>query len=242
MKPDWKSDSNLKPDKKYSQKALPMKDKLLSYLASFIMRFWFLSIRKTVEIPPETEKLIAEHGGFILAGWHNQIMSLTTHVSSYLQKKRKVYTTPLVSLSKDGELIYQTFLRFQMESVRGSTSRGGAAGFRALLKAIKQGKVPIFTPDGPRGPLYKVQEGVVQSAALTGLPIVTFYSVFDKYYQFKSWDKHRFPKFMARQWIVYSKPIHIPKGSKDVGDYVEQLEKVMWQQMQDLDEKIKQQR
>ncbi|MEM7182183.1 MAG: DUF374 domain-containing protein [Spirochaetota bacterium] len=215
-----------------------MKFVLTSYIASFLIRFWFLFIKKSVVIPPETEEYLQKEGGFILAGWHNQILSLTHHVSRYLQKKRRVYTTPLVSLSKDGELIYQTFLRFGMESVRGSSSRGGVGGMRALLKAIKQGKVPIFTPDGPRGPIYVVQEGVVQSAAMTGLPIVAFYSIFDKYHEFKSWDKHRFPKFFAKQWIVYSKPFLIPRGSKDIEGYREKLQQLMTEQMQALHKEV----
>ncbi|MCP5502983.1 MAG: lysophospholipid acyltransferase family protein [Leptospiraceae bacterium] len=204
-----------------------MKDKVFSYLIKWLLQFWFLFIRQEIYIPPETEKLLDEHGGFILAGWHNQILLLTHHVSRYVQKKRKVMTTPLVSLSKDGELTYQTFLRFNMVSVRGSTSRGGSTALRSILKTMKEGKVPIFTPDGPRGPVYKIQPGVVQMAAMTGLPVVSFFSTCDRYYETRSWDKHRFPKFFAKQYIEYSKPFYVPKGEKNPEEYVQKLEDVM---------------
>lgn len=215
-----------------------MKDIILSYIAKFIIEVWFLFIRAKYQIPEETEKLIQQGNGFILAGWHNQILSLTYHVSKFLQKKRKLKTTPLVSLSKDGELIYQTFLRFQMESVRGSTSRGAVAGLKSLLKMLKDKRVPIFTPDGPRGPRYKLQSGVVQTAQMTGLPIVTFYSAFDRFHEFKSWDRHRFPKFFAKQQISYSTPYYVPKGA-DIEEEAAKLEQLMLEQVNQVDSYFK---
>jgi lysophospholipid acyltransferase (LPLAT)-like uncharacterized protein len=215
-----------------------MKPKIISHIVSFLLRFWNWTIRiQEIDIPPETENLLKQEGGFVLAGWHNQILSLTYHCSVYLQKKRKIKVTPLVSFSKDGEYIYETFLRFGMVSVRGSSSKGGAGGFRALLKTIKDRNVPIFTPDGPRGPIYKVQPGVVQIAQITGVPIVCFNSTYDRFHEFKSWDRHRFPKLFARQWITYSKPIFIPKENQENKDFVQELEAIMLEQVHSLETK-----
>lgn len=214
-----------------------MKPFWISIGVKLLIEFWFLFIRAKIIVPPETEKLLAEKRGFILAGFHNQIMSLTYHCSKYLGKKRKIKLTPLVSQSKDGEMIYQTFLRFQMYSERGSTSKGGAAAFRALLKRIKDGWVPIFTPDGPRGPLYKVQPGVISLAAATGLPIVHFFSVFDRAYQTRSWDKMRLPKFGAKQWIEYSQPFYVPRklSEEELEETMARLEREMMQQVDRLE-------
>ncbi len=192
-----------------------MKEKILGLLIKIILSFWFFWIRKKIIIPEATNRLIDSGNPFILAGWHNQILSLTVHVSRYLQKKRGIKVTPLVSLSKDGNLTYETFYRFGMESVRGSTSKGGASGVRAILKTIKNGRVPIFTPDGPKGPLYVLQPGVTQTAAITGVPVVAFHCSFDRYYDFpRSWDKTKFPKFFARQTILYSEPVIIDKNEE----------------------------
>jgi lysophospholipid acyltransferase (LPLAT)-like uncharacterized protein len=212
-----------------------MKAKILSHIASLILRFWNLFVRvMEVSIPEQTELLFSNQGGFILAGWHNQILSLTVHCSKELQKKRKIKLIPLVSHSKDGEYIYETFLRFGMESVRGSSSRGGAKAFRHLLKLIKSGNVPIFTPDGPRGPIYKVQLGLIQLAQMTNVPIVLFNSVYDNYYEFKSWDKHRFPKFFAKQWILYSEPIQIPQKMNEE-EMNQILENVQFKMLEQID-------
>lgn len=214
-----------------------MKQKIISYIVSWILKFWNLTIRVELILPDDTDKVITENKGFILAGWHNQILSLTYHCSKYLQKKRKIKVTPLVSFSKDGEYIFETFLRFGMESVRGSSSRGGAGGLRALLKTIKENRVPIFTPDGPRGPIYKLQPGVVQIASITGVPILCFYSVYDRFHEFKSWDKHRFPKLFSKQTIIYSSPIFIPKGEDVLEEGMSRLEKIMLSQITELENK-----
>lgn len=219
-----------------------MKQKIISYIVSWIIKFWNLTIRVELIIPEETEKVISENNGFILAGWHGQILSLTYHCSKYLLNKRNIKLTPLVSFSKDGEYIFETFLRFGMESVRGSSSRGGAGGLRALLKTMKEKRVPIFTPDGPRGPIYKLQPGVIQIASMTGVPILSFYSVFDRYHEFKSWDRHRFPKLFSKQTIVYSLPIYIPKGEDVLEDEMKRVQEIMLLQMNELENKYNLQR
>ena len=122
-----------------------------------------------------------------------------------------------------------------MQSVRGSTSKGGSTALRQILKAIKDGRVPIFTPDGPRGPAFKVQTGVIQMASLTKLPIITFYSKFDEYYEFKSWDRQRFPKFFAREWVDYSEPFFVPEKIENYEEYALELEKRMLEQVERLD-------
>ena len=122
-----------------------------------------------------------------------------------------------------------------MQSVRGSTSKGGSTALRQILKAIKDGRVPIFTPDGPRGPAFNVQTGVIQMASLTKLPIITFYSKFDEYYEFKSWDRQRFPKFFAREWVDYSEPFFVPEKIENYDEYALELEKRMLEQVERLD-------
>jgi len=217
-----------------------MKPVVYSFFIKLILEFWFAFVRvKEIAIPEDTERLIESRGGFILAGFHNQILSLTHHCSKYLAGKRRIKLTPLVSQSKDGELTYQLFLRFNLHSERGSSSKGGAAGLRGLLRRIRDGWVPIFTPDGPRGPAYKVQPGVVQLASATGVPIVHFFSSYDRAFQARSWDKHKFPRFGARQYIEYSKPMMIPARLEREGleKYCQDLENSMMAQVDRVEKK-----
>ncbi len=64
------------------------------------------------------EELEAEGKGFIYAFWHGRQVFLT-----YLHRGDRIH--PLVSQSKDGELIARVCRAFGLEPVRGSSSRRG---------------------------------------------------------------------------------------------------------------------
>ncbi len=78
----------------------------------------------------------------------------------------------LISRHRDGELIHRIVGRFGLHSVRGSTTRGGAAALRQLIRLGRSGVDLAVTPDGPRGPRQVAQIGALQLAKATGLPIV----------------------------------------------------------------------
>lgn len=206
---------------------------------SLILRFWFLFIRtKEIILPESTRKLIESGGGFVLAIWHSNMASLVLYCNQQLLRKHGVNISPLASHSKDGEFISMTVARFGFKTIRGSSSKGGAAGAIGLIRAAREGVVPMFTVDGPKGPVYEVKPGVIEVAALTKLPIVVLMTSFDRFKEFsKAWDKHRFPGFAARQSFVYSEPISIPRGlSKEdtllEAEKLQTLMQSMWEELE----------
>ncbi|MCA9472017.1 MAG: lysophospholipid acyltransferase family protein [Nitrospirales bacterium] len=101
----------------------------------------------------------------IFAFWHGRQLMMPC-----VYRGRKAYV--LISQHRDGELIHRLIGRLGFRSVRGSTTRGGTAALRDLIRYGREGVDLVVTPDGPRGPKWKVQQGVVFLAKLTGLPIV----------------------------------------------------------------------
>jgi lysophospholipid acyltransferase (LPLAT)-like uncharacterized protein len=77
----------------------------------------------------------------------------------------------LISRHRDGELISRAMRSFGFSSVRGSTTRGGAAALKALIQRARAGRDLVITPDGPKGPRQIAQPGVIHLARATGLPI-----------------------------------------------------------------------
>jgi len=78
----------------------------------------------------------------------------------------------MISASRDGAFFAGLVEPFGVVPIRGSTSRRGP---QALLEAttwMEKNYNIAITPDGPRGPVYKVQEGIIHLAQLTGRPIV----------------------------------------------------------------------
>jgi lysophospholipid acyltransferase (LPLAT)-like uncharacterized protein len=139
---------------------------------------------------------------FILAFWHRHLLLMPY---SYRGEKISV----LVSQSKDGELIARTVAHFGIDASRGSSSRGGAAGLRSLLRKGAAGYDLAFTPDGPRGPVHEVQPGVILAAAATGFPIQPVALAATRAKLLRSWDRFVVPLPFSAVHIVYGEPLEV---------------------------------
>src|SRR5262245_36078646 len=114
-------------------------------------------------------------GPVIYCLWHNRLVLCIQAYRSYAQKRNP---TPgmagMVSASKDGAFLAAILEAFKVAPVRGSTSRRGPQALLELTTWADNGYDLAITPDGPRGPRYVVQEGIMSLAQVTGRPIVPF--------------------------------------------------------------------
>ena len=115
----------------------------------------------------------AAAGPAIYCVWHNRLALCLEVYYGYVKKRNQ---TPgmaaMVSASKDGALLAAILERFKVQPVRGSTSRRGPQALLELTGWAERGYDLAITPDGPRGPRYVVQEGIMSLAQITGLPII----------------------------------------------------------------------
>ncbi len=153
---------------------------------------------------------------FILAFWHRYLILMRY---AYRGTRMSV----LVSQSWDGELTSQTLAHLGIDTCRGSSTRGGAAALRDLLRRARSGSDLGFTPDGPKGPRCKVQPGVIVAAAMSGLPIQPVAIGATRRKLLRSWDRMLVPLPGARVDVVFGRPLTIPAKSP-VGEGVERLE------------------
>lgn len=154
---------------------------------------------------------------FLLAFWHRHLLLMPY---GYHGEKISV----LISSSRDGELIARTVSRLGIDSSRGSTTRGGAAGLRELLRKAKQGFDIAFTPDGPKGPRGKVQPGALLAAAAAGFPIVPVGLAASRAKLLRSWDRFVVPWPFSRVVFVYGEPLDVVRG-EPLEPYGEELER-----------------
>src|SRR5260370_32794171 len=122
---------------------------------------WFIrALRCTVRLRHHGDGAVrareAADERFILAFWHRHLLLMP-----YAYRGRRI--SVLISRSRDGELIARTLARLGIDAARGSSSRGGVAGMRELLRQAAAGYDPAFTPDAPRGTAGGVQPRVVLS-------------------------------------------------------------------------------
>jgi hypothetical protein len=137
--------------------------------------------------------------------WHNRLL----HLCYRLSRERLVM---MVSRSRDGDLIARVAHDQGIASVRGSSSRGGTAALRALVRAMKEhGRCGGITPDGPRGPRCVLQPGAILAAQLAGALIVPVALGFSRKKVFSSWDAFQLPWPFARARLVFGEPVSLPR-------------------------------
>lgn len=152
----------------------------------------------------------------IFALWHNRLalspVLYRRFVLKYAPQRR---LAGMVSASRDGGLLADVLERFSIEPVRGSSSRRGPQALFEMTTRAGQGYDLAITPDGPRGPRYEVQEGVIATAQLTGLPIVPMSYHVNWKIQLHSWDKFQAPLPFACCEITVGRIIRVPRETTD---------------------------
>lgn len=128
---------------------------------------------------------------------------------------RRFRCSILISQSFDGELIARTLGLLGYNSVRGSSSRGGAAGLVALREVLESGMPVVFTADGPRGPIYQTKPGPVKLAAMTGDPIGSFYLLPERAWEIRSWDRFLVAKPFSRVVVSWARTVAPPAAEAD---------------------------
>lgn len=156
------------------------------------------------EIP---EKLLAANQPFLVAFWHGRLLMMS---------EAWPYKTPfnmVVSQHRDGQLIARTIGHLGFGSILGSTTQGGSAVMRAMLRALKAGECVGLTPDGPQGPRMRVSPGIVQAARLAGVPIVPIAFTARPSKLINSWDRLMVPMPFGRGVLRWGQPIEIARDA-----------------------------
>jgi lysophospholipid acyltransferase (LPLAT)-like uncharacterized protein len=155
-------------------------------------------------------------GKFIFAIWHNRLaLSLIMYRRYVFAPAPDRRLAAMVSASRDGGLLARVLELFKVEPVRGSSSRRGPQALREMVSLGERGFDLAITPDGPRGPCYEVQEGVISTAQLTGLPIVPVSYHVKWKLRLKSWDRFQVPLPFARCEITAGPVMRVPREASD---------------------------
>jgi lysophospholipid acyltransferase (LPLAT)-like uncharacterized protein len=152
----------------------------------------------------------------IFALWHNRLALSMVLLTRYVRRHDPARPcAALVSASKDGGLLAHVLELFRMTPVRGSSSRRGPQALRELVSWGERGYDLAITPDGPRGPRYEVQEGVISAAQLTGLAIVPVAYHLNWKFCLKSWDRFQIPLPFARCRVITGQVLRVPRDATE---------------------------
>lgn len=189
-----------------------LRNTLVGWLGAGLIRATAATLRVVVE---DESGLVADPRQpepVIFALWHNRMFLMPWFYRRLFPSRR---IRCLVSASQDGEMIARVLAGFDMDSARGSSSRRGKEACRELADHLAQGSDVAITPDGPRGPCYQAQLGVVGLAALTARRVVPVTLRLDSHWQLRSWDRFMIPRPFSRCVLRLGKPMTFDGAARD---------------------------
>jgi lysophospholipid acyltransferase (LPLAT)-like uncharacterized protein len=191
----------------------PLLIRAVSLVMSWVLRAWLatLTYRFTFDDPGAAPRELSRQGRrAIYLFWH-EMMLFPAHTHA----RQRIAV--LISHHADGELIAQIVRMLGGQVVRGSTNKRGLSALRELMRRGRVGHLAI-TPDGPRGPRRRVQDGCVFLASRTGMPVVPVGFAFARCWRYRrSWDRMAFPKPGAVAQAVVGRPIEVPASLDRTG-------------------------
>lgn len=124
--------------------------------------------------------------------WHNRLLIISEILNKHAPQF--IYRA-VISNSRDGELLAILANSYSA----GRTLRvPHNARYQALQQMISHLKshndILIITPDGPRGPRYKVKPGIAIAAHESQADVIPLSWTANRYWQLNTWDQMMIPK------------------------------------------------
>lgn len=171
--------------------------KIAGLLAGFLFKIYSSTFRYEIQFENEADKtLFFENAStkdpnpgrnIIYACFHQDDMSCLPYF-------KDLNICILISRSKDGQILASATEYLGYQTVRGSSHRGAVAGLLAGMKKVAEGYKMTIAVDGPRGPVFKVKEGITAVANKFGRPIAPVRSYVEHKKVFEnSWNKATLP-------------------------------------------------
>ena len=198
---------------------------ILGYIAWTLIRI--INRMLTVEVVHPEHDIGLTGAPAIYASWHGRLFFP-------LMQKRDCGIYVVVSEHRDGEIITKTLERAGFDTLRGSTTRGGARALAQVIRTLKKGGQIGFTPDGPKGPKGQLQAGVVYAAVKAGVPVIPLCGSAERSFFFNSWDRLQLPKLFSRCVYVIGEPYYVTGGTDE--DNIESHRKELERRLNEVSE------
>ena len=183
--------------------------KIAVSMINLVSKTWRINVTGKI---PEKPAIIVFWHGLMLPGWKMFGGKLPYAV---------------VSQSRDGEILSALLKKWGFRLIRGSSSKSGKEVL-AEITINSQENYVLMTPDGPRGPIYKMKPGALIASLRTGTPLyfcgikINRKKIFER-----SWDKFQLPLPFSKIEITYSQPYIFSKelSREEIAEKIVELER-----------------
>jgi lysophospholipid acyltransferase (LPLAT)-like uncharacterized protein len=178
---------------------------LITRILSFTYRYQFIGF--------ESFYLAEDTGrGGIVVFWHGHQLFMYNfwHHIRKIKSFQKLYA--LTSAHQDGQIAATVIKLCGINSVAGSSSKGGVKALRELIRLVNLGNFLAITPDGPKGPIYQVKPGTVLLAKECNVKVFPIGLTSTNSWKLNSWDKMDIPKPFSKVILKVAEPLTIDRS------------------------------
>ncbi len=190
----------------------------------WLTRALFCTCRMRMINAEECERMLRADGNVIFGSWHGRLLALLHCYARYYGFKK---LTLMVSRSRDGEMFARMLARYGVGAVRGSSSRGGTAALKELVRVCRAGHDTAISLDGSKGPRAVMQPGALLLAQLAGRPLVPLAYDATRKLTLKTWDRLIIPLPFSTIYVQLGAPIQIPRDTRDLAPYQQHVQAAM---------------
>lgn len=181
---------------------------IIAGLAAGYVKFVHKTTRWTIQETEEAKALRLSDKGFVVCFWHGRMLL----ISPAWDGVKPLHM--LISAHSDGVMISRAVSHLGIQTIKGSSRKGGMSALRSMQRLLEQGSIVGVTPDGPRGPRMQAKSGAIKAAQMAGTPIMPMTGNISRRRILKSWDRFCLPLPFARGIVYLGTPI-VPTSSTD---------------------------
>jgi len=187
----------------------PAVSAVLSWLAARYIRLVWLTGRWRIDNAEIADQLVTDGRPFIACFWHGRMLMIPN------AWKYNAPISILISQHRDGLFISRTLRYLGVETIAGSSSRGGGGALVGVVRALKRGEYMGITPDGPRGPRMRAAPGAAAAARLSGAVLLPVSYSATRRKVLSSWDRLIVPLPFTRGIVRVGQPIEVAPDADD---------------------------
>ena len=165
----------------------------------------------------------AKGKGAIFVTWHDQTFA-------FLHLLRDNDLTAISSQSRSARLHAAWLQLMGINIVWGSAGkREGVQALRAFLPILRDGKIILIAPDGPKGPRHRAQPGILYMASRAPALIYPWGLAATSAWRLKTWDRHLIPKPFSRVHVHLGAPLEVPStlARDEIDDWQETVNRAL---------------
>jgi len=182
---------------------------LVSFLIALYVRFAYLTSRWEVRGWDNVQSQVDAGQPVILCFWHaRMILSMYGWQHTH---QLNMLSTP----HRDGKIAALSYNRLGINTIWGSTKKGGSEAARAMIRVLKAGETVAITPDGPKGPRQRMQSSAIDIARMSEAKLVPVTATSTNSKILGSWDRLQIPKPFGRGVVWIDAPINVPRKASD---------------------------